>query len=113
VSLAECDPDQDRPPRGMVSAQGEGDLADLGRVGLGQMSGRVIVGSETVGPALAEALEQMAHGAWGESEGGGEAGGGLALLGTLEQLPPDRDWDGPWHRRILPRVGSTVVGYSY
>jgi hypothetical protein len=46
--------------------------------------GRLIVGVQRLGSAVAEPLAQVAHGARGQTESGGEAGRGFAPLGALE-----------------------------
>jgi hypothetical protein len=83
-SLAQSDPDQDRPPGGVLASQSQSRLADLRREGMGELPGGVIVGRDAVGPAIAESLAEVSHGAGSQAESGGEAGGRLALLGTLE-----------------------------
>jgi hypothetical protein len=98
--------DQDGPPGGMLTPEGQGGLAHLGRVGLRQLSGATIVGSEGVRPAVSEPLQQVADGAGRHIEGTGEAGRRLAALGTLPELLPYRDGDGLGHGDGL-HVGIT------
>jgi len=68
----------------VFASQGQGGFTDFVRIGMGQLPGRAIVGREAVDAADAESFPQVSNGAGGEAEGGGEAGGGLALLGALE-----------------------------
>jgi hypothetical protein len=82
--LAEGDTDQDRSPAGVLTPHGQRGLADPIGIGLGQIAGRVGVGGHPLGSAITEPFPQVSHGARGEAEGGGEAGGRLALLGALE-----------------------------
>jgi hypothetical protein len=82
--LAQRDPNQDRPPAGVVASLGQGRITDRVRIGMRELLGRLIVGCQAVGPTLAESFAQLSHGARGEAEGSREAGGGLALLGALE-----------------------------
>jgi hypothetical protein len=104
--LAQGDPDQGRPPGGVLTAQGQCSPADrIGR-GVRHLLGRVIIGRDAVGSAVAESFRQMAHGPRGEIEGGREAGGRLALLGAVEQLPPHGNGYGLWHGEGLRDQGS-------
>jgi hypothetical protein len=104
-ALVEGYPDQDGSPRRMLASQGQRGLADPVRIGMGQRSGRAIIGRHAVGTAVTEALLQVSHGAGGQAEGGREAGGRLPLLSELEQLPPHGDGDGLWHRWVLGAGG--------
>jgi hypothetical protein len=51
---------------------------------MGEVLGRAIIGRDAVGPAVAETLQQMAHGSGGEAEGSREAGGRLAESSAFE-----------------------------
>ena len=105
VSHTESDPDQDRPPGGVLSPQAQRAVADPIRIGMSLLLGRAIIGQDAVGTAVAESFPQMAHGSGGEAEGRREAGGRLAELGALEQLLPHGNRDGLWHRyRLRARV---------
>jgi hypothetical protein len=100
-SHAEGDPDQDRPPGGVLPPQGQCGLAHARAIGTSQVLGRAIIRRDALGSAVAESFLQMSHGAGGEAESGREAGGRLALLGALEQLPPHGDGHGLWHQWVL------------
>jgi hypothetical protein len=105
VPGAEGDPDQDRPPGGVLPPQVQCDLAHSIRVGMGLFLGPAIVGRDAVGAAVAESFSQMAHGSGGEAEGRREAGGRLAELGALEQLLSHGNGNGLWHRwRLRARM---------
>lgn len=98
---AKGDPDQDRPPGGVLPPQAQCDLAHSIRVGMGLFLGPAIIGRDAIGPAVAESFSQMAHGSGGEAEGRREAGGRLAELGALQQLAPHGNGNGLWHGGAL------------
>ena len=82
--LAQGDLDQDRSPGGMLTSQGQSGLTEFVGIGVRESLGRAIVRGKRVAAAEAKSSQEMAHGAWGEAEGGGEAARGFALLGTSQ-----------------------------
>jgi hypothetical protein len=84
MPLRQGDPDQDGPPGGMFATQGQGGLAGLVGIGMGQGSGPVIVGLQALGPAISEPSQEVTHRSGGQAEGRGQTGGGLPLVSPLE-----------------------------
>jgi hypothetical protein len=104
--LTQGDPDQGRAPSGVLPPQGQRGGAGPVRIGMRQAPGRMIVGSHAVGSSVAKSLSQMAYGAGGQAEGGGEAGGRLAVLSALEQLAAYGDGHRLRHGWVLRPEGG-------
>jgi hypothetical protein len=96
---AEEDTDEARTPGRVFSAEGEGTVVQwLGVVaswGVAVAVGRVEHGVGLVPPAA----QQLADGAWGQAEGLGDGGGGLAAALAAQDGLAERQRSRCWHER--------------
>jgi hypothetical protein len=81
----------------VLATQPQGRLAGRLGLGVGLVRGVAIVRVDPRLATLAEALQQMADGAWREGQLLGDLGGVLAGLPPLPDRPPDRNRNGTWH----------------
>jgi hypothetical protein len=97
VSLAEDDADEASPPGGVGAAQRQGLLVELlGGSGAGPAVVTVGGGQGRV-PVLTEAAHELPDGAWGQAEGLGDGGGGLAAVVASQDGLAEGDGSRCWH----------------
>src|SRR5512143_1844467 len=95
--LREVDPDQTRPPGGVVSPELNG-RSEGGRAGERGRIGRAdVIGCQAPRAALAPPSEQGPYGARGDVEGAAQLGGRCSLLPTTPHGLPDWLGHGGWH----------------
>jgi hypothetical protein len=85
LGMAQGDSDQHGSPGGVFPSLLQSGLADGLRVSVRARLWGAIIGLNCGLAFQSEAFQEMADGAFGQIEGGGEFGCGLAASGTLEQ----------------------------
>lgn len=100
--FAEFDLDASGPPVGPRALEPTGAAADGVGVGRGDRSAGVISGDQAISPAVAKAAPQVADGAEGDAEFGGDLRQGLSSEVALDDVLPSGGWDGAGHG-VSPR----------
>jgi hypothetical protein len=105
--FGQADADVAGAPAGVLLTEGPGQVVGLVRVWAASGTGSV-GGLEVVGLA-AKALQEVAHGAFGQVQGVGNGGRVLPLLGVVKDETAEREGEWCWHENPRKRRSGCTI----